>query len=323
MNQKSSTRAEAMGKANRTTARSALAGVAVMVIALAALLGTTKPALATPMSSKVAASPSSSSAAASPQQCFYTFPNCSSSDPSVKFSIVSVGDTSGCTSQDTVNWGDNSSTTKTYPGGRDGSTLVTFNHTYTDGPQPYTITITGITLSGSCGTLTGDTLEFTLLYAAAPPAPTGEACVFDAPRISRGTIGHVGWGFRLPNGSWEFGANEGPGKRDISRTWAEAGSWNAMLASFTNGGPYGSSGYYKSLECVAVPAFNAAAAQQEVGNEQHQLYVLIFQDCESQAYNVLSKYGVNGLPNYILHPYPNSWYNDLTTSAGFGPPTSL
>jgi hypothetical protein len=162
-----------------------------------------------------------------------------------------------------------------------------------------------------------------------PPSPSpsqsGEACVFNAPDgvTPTGLIGHVGWGFELPNGNWEFGANEGPGNLFISETWAETGSQHAMLAIFTNGGPYHSAGYYTSLECVTVPAFNASAAKQEVKNEWHQRYIPIFQDCESQVYKVLSAYGVNALPNDILHPIPNSWYNDLTTIGGFGPPTSL
>ena len=74
---------------------------------------------------------------------------------------------------------------------------------------------------------------------------------------------------------------------------------------------------------MTIPSFNASAAQQEVSHEWHQRYIGIFQDCESQVYNVLSKYGVKALPNDILHPVPNSWYNDLTTIGGFGPPTSL
>lgn len=68
------------------------------------------------------------SAATPDEQCFYTTPSCSSSDPRVAFSIVSVGDTTGCTSQNTVNWGDKSSTSKTYPGVADGKTLVSFDH---------------------------------------------------------------------------------------------------------------------------------------------------------------------------------------------------
>ena len=158
-----------------------------------------------------------------------------------------------------------------------------------------------------------------------PPSPSGQACVFNAPDgvTPNGLIGHVGWGFSLPDGNWEFGANEGPGKSDISNTWAKTGSHDDMLTTFTKGGPYHSTGYYTSLECVTIPSFNASAAQQEVSHEWQQRYIGIFQDCESQVYNVLSKYGIKALPNDILHPVPNSWYNDLTTIGGFGPPTSL
>jgi hypothetical protein len=103
--------------------------------------------------------------ASSSEQCFYSFPNCSSSDPSVKYSNHSDGDTSACTFQETVDWGDKSSTTMTFPGGPDGSTLVTYNHTYTDRPHLYTLTVTATTISGDCGNFSSATLYFTLTAA--------------------------------------------------------------------------------------------------------------------------------------------------------------
>ena len=135
-----------------------------------------------------------------------------------------------------------------------------------------------------------------------------------------GLAGHVGWGFELPGGNWEFGANEGPKKwplvqADLSITAAYTGSEATMLAWFINGG-------YARYRCVAVPAFNASAAEQQVSKEQNEPYVPPGSDCESQTYNVLREYGVKNLPNDVLDPLPNDWFNGLS-GAGFGGPTSL
>jgi hypothetical protein len=99
--------------------------------------------------------------ATSTQECFYTFPDCSSSDPSVEFSIVSEGDTSGCEFETTVDWDDKSSTVLSYPGGADGTKIAVFKHTYADKPLVYTITVTSETTTGGCGAPNG-TLQFTL-----------------------------------------------------------------------------------------------------------------------------------------------------------------
>jgi hypothetical protein len=112
----------------------------------------------------LAVSVGAQSTTASDKQCFYTYPSCSSSDPSVKFTIVSDGVTSGCTFQTTADWGDKSSSTQTYAGGADGSTMATFDHTYIDEPRTYTITVTSETTVGACGNANG-TLDFTLASA--------------------------------------------------------------------------------------------------------------------------------------------------------------
>ena len=102
--------------------------------------------------------------AAAAQKCFYTFPNCTSTDPSVTFRIVSSGDTSSCTFEYSVAWGDGKTTPPTsFPGGPDGSTLATFSHPYDKTkPQTWTITVSGTVTTGTC-TAAGGTLMFTLL----------------------------------------------------------------------------------------------------------------------------------------------------------------
>lgn len=157
-------------------------------------------------------------------------------------------------------------------------------------------------------------------YCYTPASSSGEACVFNDPRLFFGLAGHVGWGFELPGGNWEFGANEGPKKwplvqADVSITAAYTGSEATMLAWFINGG-------YARYRCVTVPAFNASAAEQQVSKEQNEPYVPPGSDCESQTDNVLREYGVKNLPNDVSDPFPNDWFNALP-SAGFGGPTSL
>lgn len=126
----------------------------------------------------LAVSVGAQSTTASDKQCFYTYPSCSSSDPSVTFTIVSDGDTSGCAFQTTADWGDKSSSTQTYAGGATGSTMATFDHTYTDEPRTYAITVTSETTVGACGNANG-TLDFTLTSACtSSAAATAGQCVY-------------------------------------------------------------------------------------------------------------------------------------------------
>jgi hypothetical protein len=92
--------------------------------------------------------------------CFYTFPDCMSSDPRASFEIVSVGDTSSCTFTADVDWGDGATSSQTFSGGPDGSGLAAFDHKYSmDGI--YSIAWSSDVASGSCSSNSG-TLQFTL-----------------------------------------------------------------------------------------------------------------------------------------------------------------
>jgi hypothetical protein len=104
-------------------------------------------------------------AAAAAKKCFYTIPDCASSNPDVSFTITSIGDTSGCTFKTTVDWGDGKSGTASYPGGSDGSTLETFKHSYAKRAAVFDITVTSTTTAGSCGAANGP-LQFTLTGCA-------------------------------------------------------------------------------------------------------------------------------------------------------------
>jgi hypothetical protein len=150
---------------------------------------------------------------------------------------------------------------------------------------------------------------------------TGAACVFNAPALFYGMAGHVGWGFELANGNWEYGANKGPinvPRNMFSNTVWHPGSKTKMLGWFKAEGGYT---YYR---CATVRNSNASAAEREVRIDQHLLYTILppFEDCETQVYNVLNAYGVKFLPTYLLVPEPNSWFN-LLYLAGFGSYTPL
>jgi hypothetical protein len=142
---------------------------------------------------------------------------------------------------------------------------------------------------------------------------SGAACVFLAPNaIISNVVGHVGWGFELPNGTWEFGANDGapPGSK-ISQTVKGTGSKATMLNDFATASS-GSNAYIE-YKCATVSAANASAAQQEVTREWNETYSIPKQDCESQVYNVLNTYGVKNMwrDSDLFDPFPINWFGWL------------
>src|SRR5260370_5789284 len=147
-----------------------LVAVAAMFIASLAATGT---ASAVPASGKQggastslapSAPANSGHGKAAAKQCFYTFPNCTSTDPTAKFRIVRKADNSSCTFQYTTDWGDGKKYVMSFPGGPNGATLSRFSHTYdVNKPQTWSITVTGVVTSGTSCTANGGTLMFTLL----------------------------------------------------------------------------------------------------------------------------------------------------------------
>ncbi len=102
-----------------------------------------------------------------PPQCFdLTSPDCASSDPHVELGFYSPGDTTGCTFEIDIDWGDGMSTSAMVSGGSAGTTYGPYPHDYTGGLGSYQVswTTTVITNSGNCTNDSG-TLEFTLITA--------------------------------------------------------------------------------------------------------------------------------------------------------------
>lgn len=160
--------------------------------------------------------------------------------------------------------------------------------------------------------------------AAVSPFIASEACVFDAPS-GVATIdgidlfGHVGWAILLADGSWEYGANEGPGTQDASETWSATGTWWQMVAAFAGQGQYYAAGFYTQYRCADVNTSSGAitAALKTEVDENGQAYVVPGQDCESADYNILAAYAVGNLPSDLLARYwasPNNWFDNLNSS---------
>jgi hypothetical protein len=162
---------------------------------------------------------------------------------------------------------------------------------------------------------------------------SGEACVINAPNGAPfpiyGAFGHVGWAFEVSPGQWEYGANEGAAEGGTSDTWINGNpgggdSWETMLYNFT-----AIDTGYTTYRCTSVASPNPGAADDVAQAEYSTQYwsppfEIPGNDCESQVYNVLTAYGVSGLPtdggsNY-WYWIPNNWYSALT---GFSAPASL
>jgi hypothetical protein len=136
----------------------------VAVLALAAgLMTTLGPVRSAQAGSGVLAGPAR--AADNTRPCsFAAVSACQSTNPSVKTYLAFQGDTSGCTFNITVNWGDNSKNTQVVltspPDGTDF--LAGHAYRYSDKVTTFTITVSGTVVAGGCG-LNGGTLSFTLL----------------------------------------------------------------------------------------------------------------------------------------------------------------
>ncbi len=128
-----------------------------VALALAAGLGPAGPAAhAAPPPRLAEAGPSAGAshavrpASVSGIECFYVYPECSSSDPSVYSNITNLTDTSTCTFEWTAVWGDGQSDTVDVNGGPAGTLEYTFTHKYdSTNPDTYHLTISGIVTGNS------------------------------------------------------------------------------------------------------------------------------------------------------------------------------
>ncbi len=182
-------------KMRGATAALTLAALMSLGIAGAAVAAPAHPGNSAPRNAIRSAESSSRPAAASGKQCFYEVPDCVSSNTTGAFGVVAQGDNSSCTFTGTVTWGDGQTTSQSYSGGSAGSVLAEFSHTYTDGPNDYSINWSEVVNSGSCPAGSA-TLQFTLF-----PCPDGGTHVtlpqVNAPVLLSGKPFSLSYG-RLP-----------------------------------------------------------------------------------------------------------------------------
>ncbi len=143
---------------------------------------------------------------------------------------------------------------------------------------------------------------------------SGMAVVYLRPDGAEG-MGHVGWGYNLPNGQWMVGAVENlhgwwgpytpPGQTDF---WHRLVSdpVSVMANPPSGGAPQGTPAYAKArLVDVACP--NPGAAQAKITEWLYRPYTLVGGNCMNCTYDVLTTFGA-ALPAPSEHWFPNSWF---------------
>lgn len=149
----------------------------------------------------------------------------------------------------------------------------------------------------------------------------GHECVFNAPKGAPSGIynvyyGHVGWGYYTGASAggkevWTYGATEGGAAAD---KWHETGSYNDMIAAFTNGTHRSKGkGYYTTMKCGGGSGdVSAARAQTKVVEASK--YKWNGNNCMNNTHSILTKYGANGLPSpskSVDNYAPNNWYGKI------------
>lgn len=136
-------------------------------------------------------------------------------------------------------------------------------------------------------------------------------------------LGHVGWGFELPDGQWVVGAVEGdawlPGNR-MNGFWSTCvPGLEQALQVFANmlhqGAEYN---VYKYLSVTAQVWPDPDAALHVMGWVSGQPYQLFGRNCMNSAYDVLRAFSRGGhfnggvLPSPDTNWIPNGWFNAIT-----------
>ena len=150
----------------------------------------------------------------------------------------------------------------------------------------------------------------------------GEAFVFCRPSgpVQFGVeLGHVGWGFRLPDGRVSVGAVENPGGTPWSLP-GNTGYWSETSADpfrVFSTGPCGLYAPYDLWKSMPVAKPDAAAALNAVREVALDPYFLFGKNCMDATYAVLRAYGADNLPapseaqNYA----PAAWFDNIGVPA--------
>jgi hypothetical protein len=148
--------------------------------------------------------------------------------------------------------------------------------------------------------------------------PPYKAFVFARPssaRIAAQEFGHVGWGFQLDENRYMIGAVENPAGLPVSLP-THTGFWCKETTAPLNYDNFGTQNIllrcdlYRELS-VTLPNIDKALACQQWVSEQP--YRVFGQNCLDATFQILSAYGVRGLPdpsameNYL----PINWFRHL------------
>jgi hypothetical protein len=145
--------------------------------------------------------------------------------------------------------------------------------------------------------------------------------IFQRPSGAMG-LGHVGWGYYDPAaGQWTYGAVEGgtssggssgaiyiaPGSPNGA--WNATGSWSDMITAMNGLG-------YSTGVDIAAASPDVAAAANLVAAQAGQGYSLIGNNCATTTDNILTAYGITGLPspNSLTSLAPNEWVANVESA---------
>ena len=130
-------------------------------------------------------------------------------------------------------------------------------------------------------------------------------------------IGHVGWGFEYPDGSWHVGAIEGSEWRKSNFN----GFWGKHLPNLNSALDYLSSmaargAEYDCYKLFTIDKPNPLAADRAVRYVSRLAFEPLGRNCLASAYDVLRAFGggyYQGglLPNPKQHGIPNDWFNQF------------
>lgn len=138
-------------------------------------------------------------------------------------------------------------------------------------------------------------------------------------------LGHVAWGFQLPNNEWVIGAVEGDGWPRGNRFngfWSrKVPSFNAALQHFANM-KYEDAEYnqFKLLTVTHNVFPDPDAAMSVMKWVSGQKYELFGRNCMNSAYDILRAFSRGGnfnsrtMPSPDTNWIPNGWYNAIAVS---------
>ena len=124
-------------------------------------------------------------------------------------------------------------------------------------------------------------------------------------------LGHVGWTFQYPDGSFCDGAVENPAGTPMSPP-GQTGFWTQTVV---DPDPPMKLRDYDAFKLFEIPTGNPDQADKTVAWIGLQPYLVIFRNCMDDTYDVLRSYGIPDLPLPMVEITPNRWFDQLSPAA--------